>query len=118
MIIVNGERMVMADTGATHELRGVTSFSEIKGESSEVNLETATGNQPARMQDDIVYVEGQVQGLFPLVTYVETLGLKVDWNPKECKLVLPGGHGEIPLHRTGRAIYLSEKNADELQFDV
>lgn len=42
-MIVNGERYLLADTGATHELKGVKDFDDLGDDARTVQLETATG---------------------------------------------------------------------------
>ena len=85
VVMINGKRMMMADTGATHILKGIKNFSELKGYSREVRLDTATGAQTARMQNEVVYVEGEdLQSLFPLASYVKYLNLEMTWNSEVC----------------------------------
>ncbi|CAK0805863.1 unnamed protein product, partial [Prorocentrum cordatum] len=110
---VNGERMLLADTGATHELRGVRDPSAIRG--SNVRLQTASGEVDAKMVADVVYVEGEsLQGLFPLATYMEQPGLRMSWDAEQCVVMLAGGR-EVHLHRVNSALYISEGDAEVLR---
>eukprot|EP00959_Pyramimonas_sp_CCMP1952_P415986 8715504-Pyramimonas_sp.AAC.1 len=78
--------MLLADTGATHELRGVRDLTDVHPRAHDVRLKTATGEQPAKMHKEIVYVKGEgLQGLFPLAAYIEQLELEMAWNTAECK---------------------------------
>ena len=83
-------KLMLADTGATHELRGVPNLASRRG--ARVRLRTATGEVEARMHHDIVYVEGEcIQSLFPLSSYIEALGLEMKWDPANCFVQLPDG---------------------------
>ena len=65
--------MLLADTGATHELHGVRPGRMPPEALSNVNLTTATGTENARMTNEgVVYVETPhaIQPLFPLGTYI------------------------------------------------
>ena len=113
--VLKGKKYLLADTGATHELRGIASFDLLPACARAVNLDTATGNQEARMVGDIVYVLGEhLQGLFPLGAYIEELGLHLEWNADHCTLALPGGR-EMQLVKAGTSIYIAEDDAAELR---
>ena len=56
VMIVNGERYLLADTGATHELKGVKDFDDLGDDARTVQLETATGSHDARMVGDAVFL--------------------------------------------------------------
>ncbi|CAK0818301.1 unnamed protein product [Prorocentrum cordatum] len=63
-------KLLLADTGATHELRGVPHLAAVRGARDQ--LRTATGKVEAQMQQDIVYVTGEdIQRPFPLSSYIE-----------------------------------------------
>ncbi|CAK0837207.1 unnamed protein product [Prorocentrum cordatum] len=113
-MIVNGERYLLADTGATHELKGVEDFDDLGDDVRTVQLETATGSHDARMVGDTVFVLGEhLQGLFPLASYVESMGLEMEWNPRRCGVHV--GNEFVDLHRENGSIYISEKNAEILR---
>ena len=100
--IVDGRRLVLGDTGATHELRAVRSFAELGPRAYNVSLETATKNEKAMMLDNVVYVEGDpevLQPLFPLAEYVESMGLDMRWDQEQCSLTIP---------RTGKVLELQQ----------
>ena len=113
--MIKGKRYLLGDTGATHELRGVKSFDSLPRTARVVNLETATGVEEARMVQDVVYVLGEhIQPLFPLGTYIEELGLHLDWSSESCVLHLPD-HSTMELLRQGNSIYVDEDQAQELR---
>ncbi|CAK0867649.1 unnamed protein product [Prorocentrum cordatum] len=113
-MIVNGKRYLLADTGATHELKGVEDFDDLGDDVRTVQLETATGSHDARMVRDTVFVLGEhLQGLFPLASYVESMGLEMEWNPRRCGVHV--GNEFVDLHRENGSIYISEKNAEILR---
>ncbi|CAK0910095.1 unnamed protein product, partial [Prorocentrum cordatum] len=113
MMIVNGERYLLADTGATRELKGAKDFDDLGDDARTVQLETATGSHNARMVGDTVFALGErLQGLFPLASYVETMGLEMEWNPRRCGAHV--GNDFVDLRRENGSIYISEKNAETL----
>ncbi|CAK0858473.1 unnamed protein product [Prorocentrum cordatum] len=113
-MIVNGERYLLADTGATHELKGVKDFDDLGDDVRTAQLETATGSHDARMVGDTVFVLGEhLQGLFPLASHVESMGLEMEWNPRRCGAHV--GNEFVDLHRENGSIYISEKNAEILR---
>ncbi|CAK0886282.1 unnamed protein product [Prorocentrum cordatum] len=115
VMTAGGKRMLLADTGATHELRGVRDLTDVHPRAHDVRLKTATGEQPAKMHEEIVYVKGEgLQELFPLAAYIEQLELEMVWNTAECKVRMRDGR-ELHHHRDGGSIYISEEDADVLR---
>ena len=111
------EPMLLADTGATHELHGVR-HGELPEEAiHSVNLVTATGTEKASMTPEgIVYVEtnNAIQPLFPLGSYILECGVKWVWNDKMCDVVLPNGD-RISLIQLRSSIYIREADAEVLR---
>ena len=63
------------------------------------------------MVADVGFVEGEaLQGLFPLATYVEQLGLKMSWDAEQRVVRLADGR-EVHLHRVNNAPSISEGDA-------
>ncbi len=74
ILVKNGKRWILADTGATHELRGIRSFSDLPESAIPVPLETTTGVEEAMMVGDVVYVLGEdLQWLLPLCSYIDEM---------------------------------------------
>ncbi|CAK0805588.1 unnamed protein product, partial [Prorocentrum cordatum] len=114
---VGGKRMLLADTGATHELRSIPVGGDPGVESRRVDLQTATGSMEARMgEDDVVYVESDtpLQPLFPLGIYIEECGLGLEWMPEACTLRLPD-HRSLELQRVEGSMYIAEDDAEVLR---
>ncbi|CAK0840871.1 unnamed protein product [Prorocentrum cordatum] len=114
MMIANGERYLLAGTGATHELRGAKDFGDLGDDARTAQPETATGSHNARMVGDAVFVLGEhLQRLFSLASYAETTGLEMEWNPRRRGAHV--GNDFVDLHRGNGSIYISEKTADILR---
>ena len=102
LLVKDGKRWILADTGATHELRGIKSFSDLPECAAPVPLETATGVEEAMMVGDVVYVLGEdLQWLFPLGSYIDEMRLDLSWSSSACTLSCPTGEVITLLREKG-----------------
>ena len=111
------EELLLADTGATHELDSVKPGIIPETNARRVKLHVATGKEDAWItEEEVVYVESEdrLQRLFPIGVYVTECDLQWVWQGPQCKLVLPGG-AEIGLIVKGRCIYIRESDAATLR---
>ena len=111
------EELLLADTGATHELDSVKPGIIPDTNARRVKLHVATGKEDAWItEEEVVYVESEdrLQRLFPIGVYVTECDLQWVWQGPQCKLVLPGG-AEIGLIVKGRCIYIRESDAATLR---
>ncbi|CAK0848315.1 unnamed protein product [Prorocentrum cordatum] len=115
LLAMDGKRWILADTGATHELRGIKSFSDLPECAAPVPLETATGVEEAMMVGDVVYALGEdLQWLFPLGSYIDEMSHDLSWSSSARAPSYPTGE-VIALLREKGAIYIEEGDAEFLR---
>ena len=108
--------LLLADTGATHELRAVRP-GRLRSNLRKITLQTATGTVDAWMNvKDIVFVESHepLVTLFPLSAYIRELRLTWTWSPDECSIDVPD-HGKVVLVVRGSSAYIREQDAEILR---
>ena len=92
---------LLVDSGATHEVRSVSSEEELPTDCRRVQLQLAAGETSAWMSSDgIVYVvvpaakdepKQKLQPLLPLGAYIQDCDLALTWSRDNCVLRSPSG---------------------------